>query len=66
MDDEFSELHPSLRESFVSLPPDPETPLTQEQLNAVFPNPSAWREMMEIMMSKYNLTHDDIDLDQPA
>ena len=34
--DIFSELHPSLRSSFVALPSDPRVPLTPEQLSAVF------------------------------
>ena len=39
--------YPALK-NFIPLPRDPETPLTKEQLEAVFPNRSALRSLLKL------------------
>jgi len=45
-------LHPSLRDTFVPLPSSIDTPLTPEQLAAVFPNKRAWSTLIEIIQQQ--------------
>lgn len=44
-------VHPSLRDSFIPLPTDPDVHLTPEQLNAVFPNPQVWRDVIQLTLA---------------
>ncbi len=46
------DVHESIRESFVPLPSDPFVKLTPEQMEALFPHPEAFREMVEITLRK--------------
>ncbi|MEQ8673161.1 MAG: hypothetical protein RLP44_32050 [Aggregatilineales bacterium] len=52
-------LHPDLKESFIAISPDPETRLTEEQLQSMFPNKGVWQEMIEITIRKHNIAPDD-------
>lgn len=47
-----SKLHPSLIDSFVPLPSNVEEKLTTEQLNSVFTNQDAWREVIQRTMQQ--------------
>ncbi len=45
-------VHPSLQASFVPLPSDPQIPLTEEQLKAVFPHPEVWRDVIAMVLQQ--------------
>ncbi|MAU09640.1 MAG: hypothetical protein CL607_07455 [Anaerolineaceae bacterium] len=45
-------IHESLRESFVPLPTDLSVELTEEQLNALFGNPAAFKAVIETVMDR--------------
>lgn len=52
---DLSNIHESLRATFIPLPSDPTVLLTPEQLQAVFPNPGAWNEMMALTLQQQQL-----------
>jgi len=37
---------------FVAMPSDPAIPLTTEQMAALFPNPGAWRQVVDIVLAQ--------------
>jgi hypothetical protein len=59
-------VHPSLRDSFIPLPNDPEVPLTPEQLRAVFPNPEAWRDVIQLTLNSIQQKHQANENQQPT
>lgn len=53
-----AELHPSLKATFVPLPSDPSIKLTDDELDALFTQPSALKDVVAIVMQTYAVDDD--------
>lgn len=60
----MDKLHPSLAKSFKSLPSDPNTPLRKEQLEALFPHPEVWRDVIALTLKQKQIEPEQVQISE--